>query len=198
MGTDEIILKSVVARRVGITGHCVFCGPTNESGWANEDDTSRICDPCTSKLSISKLPPEPPHVKLAKVKDLFAPRVKGAKLCTKCGKSKPLSDFGIMKQGPDGYNYKCKECIHEYQNSRRRSKHSGLNVKDRNITTKERGLVIPDGSAGVQNKFKCEDCGNIFPVSDMREYEPEPGTKRKICKECYSIRFASEPGGNPE
>ena len=41
------------------------------------------------------------------------------KVCTKCGKEKPLSEFHKRKESKDGYKSRCKECIkeidHEYR-----------------------------------------------------------------------------------
>lgn len=32
------------------------------------------------------------------------------KICTKCGKEKPLAEFNRLKKGKDGYNPRCKDC----------------------------------------------------------------------------------------
>ena len=36
------------------------------------------------------------------------------KTCTKCGETKPLTEFGKQKATKDGYAYKCKSCMNEY------------------------------------------------------------------------------------
>lgn len=47
------------------------------------------------------------------------------KICTKCKKKKPLSDFHRNRKSKDGYHYRCKICIKEYDKGRyqRNSKH---------------------------------------------------------------------------
>lgn len=40
------------------------------------------------------------------------------KVCTKCKKSKPLSEFGRDKRRKDGLYPHCKECKRQYQNDR--------------------------------------------------------------------------------
>jgi len=37
------------------------------------------------------------------------------KVCTKCGKEKPLGEFHKNKKGKYGYTPKCKKCYHDYQ-----------------------------------------------------------------------------------
>lgn len=37
------------------------------------------------------------------------------KLCTKCGKTKPISEFGLNKSKKDGLQSYCKECVKEYK-----------------------------------------------------------------------------------
>lgn len=47
------------------------------------------------------------------------------KVCTKCGKELPLSEFSSKKGTPDGLSYQCKECTREYYreyNKRKREK----------------------------------------------------------------------------
>lgn len=41
----------------------------------------------------------------------------GTKICSKCGKRKPLSDFFKHRQS---YRHICKECYNEYQRNRRK------------------------------------------------------------------------------
>lgn len=33
------------------------------------------------------------------------------KICSKCKKEKELTNFGKDKYSPDGYNYRCKDCV---------------------------------------------------------------------------------------
>lgn len=37
------------------------------------------------------------------------------KVCTACGKEKPLSDFGKCSREKDGHLYRCKECTNKQQ-----------------------------------------------------------------------------------
>lgn len=40
--------------------------------------------------------------------------MKKTKICTKCKKTKPISEFHKQKKAKDGYSYWCKECMKEY------------------------------------------------------------------------------------
>ena len=40
--------------------------------------------------------------------------VDGLKECTKCGETKPVSEYSKYKSAPDGYQYYCKSCRRKY------------------------------------------------------------------------------------
>lgn len=40
------------------------------------------------------------------------------KICNECNLEKPLSEFHKNKNAPDGFQYKCKDCIKKYQMSK--------------------------------------------------------------------------------
>lgn len=39
---------------------------------------------------------------------------KATKVCTKCGKEKPISEFGLNIKMADGHKSECKECAADY------------------------------------------------------------------------------------
>lgn len=41
------------------------------------------------------------------------------KVCTRCRKPKPLSDFNVNTELPDGRHRCCRECMNQYQQDRR-------------------------------------------------------------------------------
>ena len=45
----------------------------------------------------------------------------GAKRCTKCGVTKPLSDFGNHGLSKDGYAYRCKQCANAHSKAYRQT-----------------------------------------------------------------------------
>jgi hypothetical protein len=56
------------------------------------------------------------------------------KRCNKCGKSKPLSSFNVHPKNKDGRDWKCKECVAEYNRARweRNHKENPFWKSDRN------------------------------------------------------------------
>jgi hypothetical protein len=40
------------------------------------------------------------------------------KVCSKCKKLKPLTDFSPDKRAPDGRVWRCRSCVAEYKRSR--------------------------------------------------------------------------------
>ena len=45
---------------------------------------------------------------------------KTTKICSKCGRELPLTDFYVRRQSKDGRDYKCKDCSKAYAQMRRR------------------------------------------------------------------------------
>lgn len=76
------------------------------------------------------------------------------KLCTKCGKVKPLSEFGLNKSKKDGHQCHCKECVREYK-----KKHYQEHKEDylaRNISYREKQR---DNLDFLKSKLVCSKCG---------------------------------------
>lgn len=42
------------------------------------------------------------------------PIIKRSKICIKCKEEKPIEDFSLLKNSPDGFEYKCRKCVSEY------------------------------------------------------------------------------------
>lgn len=56
--------------------------------------------------------------------------MKKTKICTKCGKRKPISEFSTDNSKKDGKKNYCKECAREMDNKRRSSKKRLADAKD--------------------------------------------------------------------
>ena len=111
------------------------------------------------------------------------------KFCKKCGKEKVFAEFHMNAVMKDGRGSWCKECGRSYNREHMRRVRMG----ESEDSTTGPALEVPSNDpAGVRLESKCGDCGDIRPASKMREYEPMPGVKRKICVDCFGKRF---PGG---
>lgn len=87
------------------------------------------------------------------------------KECKKCGRERPLVEFGRLSASKDGLQYNCKECMKEYhrllyQTSEKRRQ--DIRRNDKRNSQRLRGLI----EAYLEGK-SCIDCGN----ADRRVFE---------------------------
>ena len=87
------------------------------------------------------------------------------KICTKCNKFKPLSDFSPKKELKDGLNTHCKACIREYH----RARSAKNKLKPVQTTPK-----------------KCSACGEIKPAHMFGKCRSKKGGLYHKCKLCTS------------
>lgn len=69
------------------------------------------------------------------------------KVCNKCGKELPLSEFPPKKGTPDGLSYQCKECAREYGREYAKRK------REERLAARERGRmseIIPESTASEE------------------------------------------------
>jgi len=92
------------------------------------------------------------------------------KTCTKCGETKPLTEFSKHKNSPDGHAWRCKECAKKYSKQYRKTP-SGIYqlIKGRNIFRRNH-----------PNQFLLPKPVKITREEFIEWYENEP----KICVYC--------------
>lgn len=93
------------------------------------------------------------------------------KTCSKCGKTLPISEFGVDNQRPDGHRGICNTCLNE----RRRELKKQKRQKALSNTT--------DTSAQPQTK-RCYRCGRVLPVTQFYKNKSKKDGYGDICKEC--------------
>lgn len=84
------------------------------------------------------------------------------KKCTKCGKSKPLSEFHRHKETPDGYQFWCKDC--------------------RSISRRKTKPLDVDKKRGTR---ECRMCGKM---KVFREYMSTSKYNHSYCIDCRRAR----------
>ena len=97
------------------------------------------------------------------------------KVCSKCGRELPVSEFGRHSRTKDGYQPCCKECLSKQNSGHRKRKpfeHNEAPAKP------EEPEAIPDGMK------KCSHCGRILPVTEFRKHKGTPDGLQYACKEC--------------
>ena len=111
------------------------------------------------------------------------------KVCTKCGRELPLSEFVKQKKSKDGLMYWCKSCVREYNIIRYETHKSDMLThqhKYYKCTTKPSCPRV--GGHGAQFElFVCEVCGTEFRRSKAQvdyDYEHRGYLPRFCSKEC--------------
>lgn len=94
------------------------------------------------------------------------------KICSGCKVEKDLNQFGVHKSRPDGLNYRCKKCVCESAERRRRT--LGMNI--------QRRKVAPEGTKW------CSDCKGYQSINDFHQNRRNSDNLSHICKTCASIR----------
>lgn len=98
------------------------------------------------------------------------------KTCSKCGVTKPITEFHKQPDGKYGVAGQCAEC----KNDNRRTLRS-LNSPKTKLTT-----LIIDGIS-VEAK-QCKECGEVKPLTDFRSCETGIGGVSSRCRLCMSTK----------
>ena len=127
------------------------------------------------------------------------------KVCSKCGRELPLSEFTKDKRNNDGLDYWCKSCCREHHKiwyEIHKSDQNTLKRKYRKCVTKPSCPRV--GGKGAQfETFICEICGKEFRrlKSDVDYYYEHCGYLPRFCsRECnyvsmrksYKSKYAKE------
>lgn len=109
------------------------------------------------------------------------------KVCTKCSKSKPLTEFNRRSRSPDGHMNWCRDCKHSYDAGwyqQNRERHI-RNVRPfaRRFRQTERAY------AQSMKQVPCADCGKEYPPYVM-DYDHVRGSK--VTNVSYLAGFARQ------
>ena len=97
------------------------------------------------------------------------------KVCVKCGRELPVSNFGRHSRTKDGYQPCCRECLSKQNSGHRKRKpfeHNEAPAKP------EEPEAVPEGMK------KCCHCGRILPVTEFRRHSKAKDGLQSACKEC--------------
>lgn len=158
--TDDDTVE-IIENAPQTTKKCERCGeilPLSMYEWINTKGgrkLRRICSNCyheAMRNGQNKHKPTPP---------------KGKKTCSSCGKTLPLSDFGMNKSRADGLQPMCKECKR----------------KDQKKYRDEKKALAPKVKNDPETKH-CPKCGRDLPRSAFyAKLEAKDGLQ-SWCKEC--------------
>lgn len=114
---------------------------------------------------------------------------KKMKICTKCGKVKPLSEYSKDKAKKDGLKTQCKDCMHaanaEWREERRKAAKKGKAVAAKQATpVAKRGKVVSNPVAKPAKKEK-----SLLEVARQRREEVMKATVlfSRIASKVYDV-----------
>lgn len=110
-----------------------------------------------------------------------------SRACTKCGATKPLTDFSAAPRGKYGRKSSCKECD--------AARHAALHPPKPRVHRKLR-----EAFTGAEPKT-CRRCGEVKPLREYslsrRETPTQNAVYRSDCKTCCSARAMEWQRANP-
>lgn len=162
--TDDDIIDTteIIENAPQTTKKCERCGenlPLSMYEWINTKDgrkLRRICSNCyheAMRKGQNKHKSTPP---------------KGKKTCSSCGKTLPLSDFGMNKSRADGLQPMCKECKRKDQQKYRDEK---------------KKAIAPKVEKDPETKH-CPKCDRDLPRSAFHAKLEAKDGLQSWCKEC--------------
>lgn len=97
------------------------------------------------------------------------------KVCSRCGRELPITNFGRHSRTKDGYQPCCRECQSQMNKGHKKRGPFEHNEKPAKPEEPEK---IPEGMK------KCSHCGKILPVSEFRKHKGSPDGLQYACKTC--------------
>ena len=104
-----------------------------------------------------------------------APPQVATKVCSRCGRELPITNFGRHSRTKDGYQPCCKECQSEMNKGHKKRGPFEHNEAPAKPKEPEK---IPEGMK------KCSRCGQILPVSKFNKHKDSTDGLQYYCKEC--------------
>lgn len=168
---DAVDTVEIIENAPQTTKKCERCGenlPLSMYEWINTKDgrkLRRICSNCyheAMRRGQNKHKPTPP---------------KGKKTCSSCGKTLPLSAFGVNKASKDGLMPCCKECKAQQQREYRE--------RMKTATTIQKSAGRPPKKVAENPETKhCPKCGRDLPRSAFHPKLEAKSGLQSYCKEC--------------
>lgn len=138
---------------------------------ASKDGYHYTCKQCTRKTNRDILNN---YVRLNTDSKLLEYRLLNPyKRCNECGKIKPIDQFIINRQHKDGYNSKCRDCIHnQYKNFV-----DSMDTKKLNELADKKPTKI------------CSDCKQVKDIREFSICRENLDGRSYYCKDCKIVRM---------
>jgi hypothetical protein len=108
-----------------------------------------------------------------------------AKECTKCGVTKPLTEYHKQKRCVGGRTPNCKFCIRKKQYESRYG--SGVEVPEVS-KQKTREIVSIEVNGQIKDAKECNKCLKVQPLTRFNNHRKGLGGKDQTCKKCVLER----------
>lgn len=150
---------------------CLKCGKTKPlsefcPGVSFIATPQRYCNNCLDAVSYQKKV-DRPHIVVTE------------KICSKCGETKPASEFGKKKETLDGLSSSCKEC---------RNKHVRARYGEHPEQHAEAYARLSSRLHVEVTEKTCSDCGETRPISEFRKEKAALDGRGVYCKKCRNVR----------
>lgn len=119
------------------------------------------------------------------MRDGRSPRVTDTKTCTKCGETKPLSEFSKAATGSFGVRGDCRKCRRADSVARHKASERGMSAESRRTAAKQ--LAV----AAVRTCVACEE---EKPYDQFFFRNGKPGARCKSCISESGAEYRSRPG----
>lgn len=113
------------------------------------------------------------------------------RICSKCGLSKPISEFHKDKKGRDGHSSRCKECAKKHVKQWAHNKFSDR-FKRSEAEKSERALLLEQGQK------KCSRCGEVKSIDDYYQDSRKKDGLYGKCKACHDLVVRDWEEKNPD
>lgn len=159
-------------------------GTTTDTGQAQGPAPTKVCKECRTEKPMTdfqrhNFTPDGRHTickdcHKAKIREKSAARIKKnpprkKRVCTACGKEKPLRAFAASPVYPDGYNPVCSMCV------------------SRKISAKRKASAMEK----QEEKRVCKTCGVEKPIEAFGRYAADQTRRLRVCKVCISEKMSA-------
>ena len=125
------------------------------------------------------------------------------KVCSHCGRVRPVSNFGRHSRTKDGYQPCCRECQSKMNKGNRKRQpfqHNEAPKKAPELTPEQMGIgkgrraINPtyiDKDTGLTMKY-CRHCGQYKPIDDFHHNKANKDGHEFDCKACHNARVSAQ------
>ena len=125
------------------------------------------------------------------------------KVCSRCGRELPITNFGRHSRTKDGYQPCCKECLSEMNKGHKKRgpvEHNEPPKKAPELTPEQMGIgkgrrsthpTYIDKDTGITMKW-CKGCKQYKPIDEFHHNKANKDGHEFDCKACHNARVSAQ------